>query len=208
MHLFEDLHAVIQAGPDNAAGLPTGALLMTSLRPSAPLLFFNLSLGDQAVLSRRACGCPLAAHGWRTLVHQVRSFEKLSVDGVSLLDADLVALLEEVLPGRFGGSPADYQLVERTNGEGPSSLTLVVDPSVGPLDEQMLVEAFLRGLERGSDPERISARILRQGGQVGLERRAPFAQASGKVLHVHWAAAEAQEEARPPLRASPGRQAF
>jgi hypothetical protein len=185
MHLFEDLHAVIQAGPDNVAGLPPRALLMTSLRPSAPLLFLNLSLGDQARLSRRECGCPLAAAGWRTLVHEVRSFEKLSVEGVSLLDADLVALLEEVLPARFGGSPADFQLVERTTDEGPSTLTLIVDPSVGPLDERALVEVFLTALGGGSESDRISALVLRQGRRIRVERRPPHAQASGKVLHLH-----------------------
>src|SRR5207342_886783 len=62
-HLLDDFHAMIQAGEAAPAGLPPQALLLTSFRPTAPLLLLNLSMGDQAELSHRRCGCPLEAEG-------------------------------------------------------------------------------------------------------------------------------------------------
>jgi hypothetical protein len=43
VHLFDDLHAVIQPGPEVSAGaVPARALLISSLRLSAPLLLLNV----------------------------------------------------------------------------------------------------------------------------------------------------------------------
>jgi hypothetical protein len=64
VHLFHDLNALVQAQPeDNGPGIPAGALLVTSLRLTAPLILLNVSMGDQAVMGRRACGCPLEQLG-------------------------------------------------------------------------------------------------------------------------------------------------
>ena len=67
IHLSHDLHAVIQAGEENpSSGLPPPATLFSSVRRTAPLILLNLSLGDQAVLGQRTCGCPLESVGWKT----------------------------------------------------------------------------------------------------------------------------------------------
>jgi hypothetical protein len=101
LHLLDDLHAFIQIGPDGAApGLPPGLLLVSSLRPAAPIVLLNVSLGDRALVEHRACGCPLATLGWRTHVSAIRSYEKLTAAGMSFLDSDVLRVLEEVLPAR------------------------------------------------------------------------------------------------------------
>src|SRR5262249_34407194 len=65
LHLMEDIHAVVQPGPDGRSrGLPPNALFLSSLRRTAPLIFLNVSLGDSATMERRQCGCPMDAHGW------------------------------------------------------------------------------------------------------------------------------------------------
>ena len=186
VHVVEDLIALVQpagAGPHPA--LPHGALLVSTLRPTAPLVLLNASLGDAATLDPRPCGCPLAALGWTTRLRTIRSFEKLTAEGMTFLDADVTRVLEDALPARFGGSPGDYQLVEDEGPDGRSRLRLLVHPRVGPVDSRTLVEAFLATLGPPGGTAGIMATLWRNAGLLAVERRAPRATRPGKVLHLH-----------------------
>jgi hypothetical protein len=183
LHVAADLHAVIQAGAAGVPELPPRALLVTSLRPTSPFLLVNASLGDEAVLGTRPCGCPLEALGWARHMHGVRSFEKLTAAGMTFSDGDVVRVLEIVLPGRFGGGPTDYQMVEQEDAGGGSAVTLVVHPSVGPVDDAALREAFLAALGTGPST-RVMALAWREAGLPRVERRAPLPARSGKILHL------------------------
>ena len=186
VHLFDDLHALIQAAtPADRGELPGSAILVTSLRPTAPLILLNVSMGDRAVLTRRDCGCPLEELGWRTHLHTVRSFEKLTAGGMTFLDTDVIRVLEEVLPARFGGGPTDYQLAEEEGADGQPRLRLVVHPAVGPLDADALIEVFLAEIGSGAGAERVMAIQWRMARLLRVERRPPRATASGKILHLH-----------------------
>ena len=188
LHLLHDLVALIQAGPEGEPrGLPPESLLVSSLRPTAPVILLNVSLGDQAVLGERACGCPMQTAGWTTHLHTVRSFEKLTLGGMAFLDRDVVRVLEQVLPARFGGGPTDYQLVEEEDPAGRPGLRLLVHPDVGPLDPAAVSDAFLRAIGRGSGAERVMELEWRQAGLPRVERRPPLATAAGKILHLHQA---------------------
>jgi hypothetical protein len=194
-HLTSDLHAFIQPGSPSrpprsaesgpAAELSRRALLITSLRMRAPLVLLNVSLGDEAVLEQRACGCPLEGYGWVTHAHTIRSFEKLTAAGMSFLDVDAIRVLEEVLPARFGGRAGDYQLVEEEAKDGASRLALCVNPEVGSVDTPALVAAFLDGLGRGEDAKHVMAEYWRDARLLRVERRAPASTGTGKVLHLH-----------------------
>jgi len=186
VHVFHDFHALIQsdiAWPETR--FPPGTLLASSLRPSAPVILLNVSLGDQATLSQRNCDCPLQQLGWTTHLHTIRSREKLTSAGMTFLDTDVVRVLEEVLPARFGGIPTDYQLVEDEGEAGRPRVRLFVHPSVGPLDEKTVIEALLSGIAHGSGVERVMGLVWQQAGLIEVERRPPYATTSGKVLHVH-----------------------
>ena len=187
MHFFDDRHALVQPGEAAAEiGLPARAMLLTSLLPTAPIALVNVSLGDQAKVDRRACGCGLEADGWTVHLREVRSFEKLTAGGVALLDVDVARVLEEVLPARFCGRPADYQLVERLDGaRARPEVRLVVEPSLGPLDERRLGEEFLAAIAGGAGGERLMGLQWRGGGVLAIERSSPRRTPSGKVLHVH-----------------------
>jgi hypothetical protein len=184
MHVFHDLHALVQPEADRA-------LFVTSLRRAAPLLMLNLSMGDQATLGPRACGCPLADLGWTTHVSGVHSPEKLTAAGMTFYDADVIRILEEVLPARFGGGPTDYQLVENEATSGEPVVRLLVHPAVGVLDSARIAEAFLAALGGGSGAERIMGTVWRDAKLLRVERRPPLAGASGKVLHLHIAGGRA-----------------
>jgi hypothetical protein len=186
LHLLHDLQALIQPGPDaQISELPGNSLLLSSLRLTTPFILLNVSLGDQGVLVRRTCGCPLERLGWPTHLHTIRSFEKLTAGGMTFPDTDLIPVLEEVLPSRFGGAPTDYQLVEEEAANGQPCVRLLVHPAVGPLDPGAVAEAFLTAISRGSGVERVMGLAWRQANFLRVERRAPLATATGKILHLH-----------------------
>jgi hypothetical protein len=185
IHVVSDLHAVIQPGTEPSPGLRPRSLLLSSLRPSAPLVILNVSMGDQAVPESGPCGCPLEALGWTARFHTLRSDEKLVAGGMTFLDTDVVRVLEEVLPARFGGGSTHYQLVEDHGTDGRPGLRLLVHPVVGPVDPGDVAEAFLAALATDSEATRVMTHVWRDARMVEVERRPPFTTATGKILHLH-----------------------
>lgn len=186
VHLLDDLHGVIQAGSEgNVYGLPPAALLITSLRTTAPYILLNVSMGDEAHLSARTCGCLLEVYGWRRHLHAIRSFEKLTSGGMTFFDTDVARILEELLPSRFGGAPTHYQLLEEEDPGGEPRLSLLVDPAVGAVDPSLVADAFLRALGNASPGDRAMELMWRGIGVLRVVRASPRMTASGKILHLH-----------------------
>ena len=186
VHLIDDLYALVQPGAGAArSALPPRALLLTSLRATAPVLLLNASLGDEAVVSTRSCGCPLERLGWNPHLAGIRSYEKVTAAGMTFLDIDIVRVLEHVLPTRFGGGPTDYQLVEDETADGRPRIRLLVHPAIGGLDPGAVSREFLNAIGAGSGPGAVMARALGDAAAVTVERRAPLTTATGKILHVH-----------------------
>lgn len=186
LHLYEDLHALIQPGPQGASqDLPKNALLISSLSASAGLILLNVCFGDQADVGERDCGCPMAAVGWRRHLQNVRSYEKLTAGGMTFLDTDVITVLEELLPKQFGGGPTDYQLVEEETEDGRARLRLIVHPGVGPIDVAALKEAFFAGIGGGSGAAKIMQLQWREGQVLRIERAVPRNTERGKILHVY-----------------------
>jgi hypothetical protein len=183
LHFLADRQAVIQPGADGGP-LPPNALLLTSLRPTARLILLNASIGDQAAVVERACGCPLEALGWTRHLHSVRSEEKLTAGGMTFPDDEVIRVLEQVLPARFGGGSTDYQLWEEEGPGGRARLRLVVHPAVGPLDPAVVAEAFLAALGSGPGVERLMRLAWRDAGLVVVDRRPPERTATGKIHHL------------------------
>jgi hypothetical protein len=191
MHVLHHLTAMIQAGDSvPESRLPPRAVLVTTLHPLAPLALLNVSLGDEADLTDDMCGCPLERLGWTTHLRHVTSFEKLTARGMTFLTSDVIRVLDEVLPARFGGGPASYQLVERPTADGRAQLRLRVHPSVGAIDDAAVITTFLAALADGEGPQRVMADVWRQYGLLVVERTPPVHGANGKVLHVHISAPE------------------
>ena len=185
LHVLKDLHALIQA-EDQAVrlGLPEKSLFITGLRPTSPFVMLNVSLGDQAELHNGGCGCPVGAV-WGQSIKMVRSFEKLTGAGMNFLDTDVVRVLEAVLPRRFGGAPTDYQLVEREDERGIPRLHLLVRPCLGDLDENEMVRVFMRELQTDSGSASVMGMTWQQADILKIIRQAPYATASGKIMHLH-----------------------
>ncbi len=104
---------------------------------------------------------------------------------MTFLDRDVIRILEEVLPQRWGGAPTDYQLLEEEDTSGNPRLKLLVHPCISPLNESAVREAFLDAIGEGSEAERVMGLLWRDAGFFTVERRAPLATPSGKILHLH-----------------------
>ena len=181
VHVFSDLNALIQA---DAPPFPKGALLISSLRSRTPFILLNVSMGDRATVTERRCGCPMEALGWRTHLHTIRSYEKLTAGGMMFEDTDVIRVLEEILPRHFGGGPTDYQLAEELADDDLPRLSLLVHPRLGPMDPMRVARVFLDAIGSGSQTRRDMALQWEQAGFLQVERKAPQQTQSGKILHL------------------------
>src|SRR4030095_2630786 len=70
IHLLDHRLTIIQPGGNGySTGLPPLALFTSLIQPTARLILINVSLGDQAVIVSRNCGCPIERLGWKTHLH-------------------------------------------------------------------------------------------------------------------------------------------
>ena len=182
VHFLSDRLALVQAREGSPS--PTGSLLVTTLLPVSPFFLLNVSLGDWAVVTGRSCGCPLQDYGWTAHIQHIRSFEKLTVGGMTFLHTDISRIMDDLLPRQFGGEPTHYQLVEEEGPDGRPRLRLLIHPRVGEVDLHAVREAFLKAISQGHGVERVMGTVWREARVLEVERRVPLATASGKIGHV------------------------
>jgi hypothetical protein len=186
VHMLTGSVAVIQHRRTTPfGGGEVDALLFSSLLERAPKILLNVESGDYGVLETRECGCELGAIGLTQHLHTIRSFDKLTGEGMTFVGTDMVRIIEEVLPSRFGGSSADYQLLEYEDAQGLTKLGVAISPSVGEVDEQVVTELVLSELARGGDTNRMMAEVWRQGGVLRVRRERPHLTRAGKLLPLH-----------------------
>ena len=184
VHLLHDRLALIQP-EERSERIPAGTLFVSTLDPATPFILLNVSLGDQAIMLERNCGCPLQQYGWATHLHSIRSHEKLTCGGMLFTATDIVRVMEETLPQRFGGMATHYQLVEEEDKDGRPCLRLLVHPDVGAVEPRVVAETFLAAISSGNGIERIKALAWRDADLLRVERSPPLATNSGKILHLH-----------------------
>ncbi len=182
VHLLTDKVAALVL-PRVVGSGSVDALIYTTLLPSSPKLMLNVESGDYAVISHRNCGCPMGRLGFTQHLRGIRSYEKLTSEGVTFLGTELLRLLEEVLPQHFGGAPTDYQLVEAEEGQ-LSRIFVVASPRLGDLDEGAVIELVLQTLS-AYPGGRAMTEHWRQGGTLKVLRREPYRTESAKILPLH-----------------------
>lgn len=188
MHLWADRHALIQH-PRRVPGsdLMVDAFNFTSLSPIAPRVLLNVELDDFGILETRDCGCPFGELGYRQHLRQVFSFRKLTGGGITLVGSDMLRIIDDVLPARFGGSSLDYQLLEEEDENGFTRFSMVIHPRVTIGDEDQVVRMILEEL---SSTDRATSRVgasLAQRGTFRIKRMEPIASGPrGKILPLHF----------------------
>jgi hypothetical protein len=184
VHLFHDSVAVAthrRLAP--LSGVQVNSLLFTPLLPSAPYVLLNAEMDDAACLEPARCDCTFQTTGFHRQLSEIASFGKLTGQGMTLVGTDIVRLLEEALPRRFGGRPGDYQLVER---EGPSQtqLSFRVSPRVTPRPPEEIKDYFLSQLRKYVGGAAAS-RIWQNTEALEVVWAEPLTTRSGKVLPLH-----------------------
>jgi hypothetical protein len=186
VHVAADVIALLPR-PRPLGGTTVEALFCSTLHPAVPKVMLNVELGDYAVVTSRSCGCPFDRLGFRQHLHTVRSYEKLTSEGMHFVGTELLRLVEEVLPDRFGGDPTAYQLVEdEEEGSGLPRVTLVVSPRVGAVDPAAVIATTLEVLASGAGGGGgIMAQQWRAARTLRVERREPYTTMAAKILPLH-----------------------
>jgi hypothetical protein len=185
VHVNQHILAVISHPRPVVLGNPVHPLLLTTLHPKAPRLLLNVENGDYVTLEKRNCGCSLEDAGLTLHLHQIRSFEKFTSEGMNYTYSGIYELLEHAFPAEFGGGPGDYQLVEEEDENAQTRLTLVVHPEVGYLDESQVVARLRTALSNGSRNHHFMTRVWQNAGTFRVRREVPHASTRGKILPLH-----------------------
>jgi hypothetical protein len=184
VHLLTDKIGVIQRTREvGTDGQKVGALLFTTLLPHCPKLMLNVESDDYGSLEIKDCGCRIGEFGYGMHLSNIRSYEKLTSEGVSFLGTELLRILEEVLPSRFGGNPTDYQF-EEEEVDGLPKVNIIVSPRVGTVDEKVVIKTVVNSLASypGGD---IMVSQWRRGNTLRVVRREPYTTSSAKILPLH-----------------------
>jgi hypothetical protein len=185
-HFLADHLGLIQ-WPRIVGAFEVEAFLLTTLLPTAKRILLNVEIDDYGTVEPSGCGCALERAGFDVCLRGVRSFSKLTAEGVTLVGSEMEHILEAVLPQRFGGTPLDYQLVEEEEGSGLTRVVVVVDPRVGPIDEAAVVATVLEGLRHASLGTAMGGGLLGAAGALQVRRAAPVLTARGKLVPLHFA---------------------
>jgi hypothetical protein len=160
--------------------------LFTALVHESPKILLNVGMGDYGDIVTQSCDCTFGQLGFDRCLSNIRSYEKMTGEGVTFVDTDFIRIIERDLPEKFGGKSTDYQLLEKEDSRGFTHLQLLVSPRIGDVQQTEILERFLNLLGRAEDsPDSWSQSgmdMWKQSNMVQIVREYPIATASGKVL--------------------------
>jgi hypothetical protein len=184
VHVMRDSIAAISRRREVPfSNMEVDSLLFTTLLPFSTYVLVNVEMDDCGLLAPAACDCQFKAIGFTQQISNVYSYGKLTGQGITLLGGDLLNVLEMSLPSRFGGTPADYQLIELDGQAGPI-VELRVNPRISIRSEQQVREFFLNEVRRlwgGS----LTARQWGQTGAVRVAFAEPIISGGRKINSLH-----------------------
>jgi hypothetical protein len=197
VHVLLDAYAVI-AHPREVphAGARLDSFHITHLHPAASKLLLNVEFDDFGIIEQRECGCPLHALGLGLHLREIRSYGKLTGEGVTLVGSEMVHILEEVLPARFGGSPLDYQLREEEDETGLTRLTVLLSPRVPAAPEQEVLDAIHGALGREGLAADVARAFWQHAGTLRVLREEPHTSERGKQMSLVAPASRRRTEPR------------
>jgi hypothetical protein len=187
-HLYQDTTAIITHDLNVPYSDTTvRSYLFTSLLYEAPKLLLNVGMGDFGDIRMQTCRCGFGQAGFEACLSNIRSYEKLTGEGVTFVDTDFVWILEKKLPEIFGGRSTDFQVVEEEDSNGIPQLQLLVSPRVGNVNEREVVNTFVKLLRRAEDRgwAQSGTEMWQQSGIVRMVRDFPMPTASGKIMPFH-----------------------
>jgi hypothetical protein len=184
VHVFRDSLALVsrrRTAP--LSDVEVDSLLFTTLLPYSPLVLVNAEMDDSGVLGPARCDCSLTALGLTQQVSNIYSYGKLTGQGMTLVGSDVLRLLEEVLPNKFGGTPVDYQLVEQ-EGAAQTEVELRVHPRIH-LRSTDEVKAFFLAEIRKLYGGALTFRSWTHTDGLHVVAAEPYVSGGRKVLPLH-----------------------
>jgi hypothetical protein len=186
-HVYKDSTAMIMHEYfDQKRDLAVNSFLFTNIMFESPKLLLNVGMGDYGTVAEKKTDCEFGKVGFSTHVSNIRSYEKLTGEGVTFVDTDFLNIIEKILPEKFGGSSTDYQLVEIEQNGGLNKLKLLVNPKIPLIDENALKKTFINQLKNSKiSPEswtQSGTAMWEQIDMVMVERREPVQTKSGKII--------------------------
>lgn len=182
-HLMQDHVAMIQASRKVPGfDLEVPAFCFTSLLPTAAKMLLNVESDDYGTVDSHSCGCKWEQLGFPVHVRDIRSFRKLTGEGMTLVGSDIERVLDEFLPARYGGSSLDYQFAEEEDSRGFTRIVLRVSPNVLMEDESAMIEYVLDSLKQLGGAAAVAQTTWRDAGTLTIRREMPVMTARGKLL--------------------------
>lgn len=181
VHLLSDSMAVIGFGrpaPFNE-DVQVNSLHFTTLTPYSSNVFINVEMDDDGVIEECTCDCVFSRLGMKTRINHINSFAKMTPQGITFHTSVLIEVIEQGLPGRLGGGPGDYQLIEY-EGKNQTELRLHVSPRTGVTDLARVRSTFLE-LMRPHFAGALGTREWRNSNGVEVRIAEPIATGTGKV---------------------------
>jgi hypothetical protein len=186
VHLFKDSIALFTYPyPVEGLDVSVPAFNLTTLLPTSPKILFNVQTDDYGIVEERHCGCELETYGYTTHLREIRSYSKLTGEGVTLIGTEMLHILNEALPARFGGSLLDYQLMEEEDVQGFTRLSLIISPRVQISDESIVIEYMLKQLSASSSMGDAARVPWQHAGSIRVKRMDPVWTERGKLLPLH-----------------------
>jgi hypothetical protein len=146
-------------------------------------------MGDFGNLIEKDTTCEFGKLGFSTHVSGIKSYEKLTGEGVTFVDTDFIQIIEHDLPSKFGGRSTDYQLVEEEDEKGFNRLNLIISPEINIKNEDMISRTFielLRKSEKSPESWAQSGTVMwDQARTLRIKRQYPMTTRSGKILPFH-----------------------
>jgi hypothetical protein len=186
VHLFKDSIALFtHPYRVDAFDVTVPAFNVTTLLLTAPKIMLNCQTDDYGVVEERRCGCELESYGYTTHLREIRSYSKLTGEGVTLIGTEMLQILNQDLPSRFGGTALDYQLMEAEDDHGFTRLYLIVSPRVA-IDSEPAVIDYLHQRLSVSSSMADAARVPWQHAHTfQIKRMEPVWTERGKLLPLH-----------------------
>ncbi|HLG95947.1 MAG TPA: hypothetical protein VKX49_06520 [Bryobacteraceae bacterium] len=123
------------------------SLYATSILPYSARIFINAEIGDTGVIEKATCNCLFSRLGFDLQVRDIAAISKVTAQGITLELTEVVPLLEEALPARFGGHPGDYQLCEIETGS-QTEIVLHIRPRATAATPEEVLKYFLGEVKR------------------------------------------------------------
>jgi phenylacetate-coenzyme A ligase PaaK-like adenylate-forming protein len=157
MHVYTDRVAVIPGLMFTTLSLHTGKVLL------------NTELGDTGELSTRKCDCVFGQLGFDLHLTNVRSQQRLTIEGMTVAAWELDAILSQLIE-QAGGSPDSYQYRQAQNEHGITRLVIAISPDIGTPPS---VDAIYDRMRQRSPGLAVAAEVWRQAAAIQIVREQP-----------------------------------